>query len=203
MKNITFIGMSTVGKSYWSVKLQDIGFTVIDVDMRASEFLIGQTNSQDTMHDDLAKWLGLPHEPQFDTHEKLWLQAEEKALIQIIQELQENQNKLIIDAGGSLVYAPETYWKLLKNYTTVVYLKMDNNLRNQLITNYLNRPRAVVWDGVFQPNIGESVHETYFRCYNDLLVTREKLYEKYADISIEYAEHRNYEMTATDFLSRI
>jgi shikimate kinase len=199
---ITLIGMSTVGKSYWSQKFVDAGFERIDLDNIIADYLAaytGNTESFDTMN----QWLGLPDEPRYAEHEKIFMKMEEDALkyaISILENADKNAN-IIVDTGGSLVYTPPQYWQLFKQYVRVIYLKMDKTIHQTLIDNYLRDPRAMIWNGCFQPKQGETRHETYSRSYSDLIAGREEFYEIYADTTFEYAEHRDRSMTIERLLS--
>jgi shikimate kinase len=199
---ITLIGMSTVGKSYWSEKFVEAGFERIDLDDIIKDMLSAYTSKGETF-ETMNQWLGMPDEPRYAENEKKFMRLEEDALkyaLSILEKKEKNAN-IIVDTGGSLIYTPPQYWQLLKHYVTVIYLKMDKTIHQTLIDNYLRAPRAMIWNGCFEPKAGETRHETYSRCYATLITEREKLYDIYADYRIDYAVHRDKTMTVERLLA--
>ena len=203
---IALIGMSTVGKSYWSEKLATTGFERIDLDGIIARYFdkrVGTSQSQ--ILASMSQWLGLPHEAHFAEKEQIFKQYEEDALKYAISVLEKKGKdaRVIVDTGGSLVYVSPQYWQLFKQYVHIVYLKMDEKKHQTLIDNYLREPRAMLWNGCFDPQNGESLHQTYSRCYPNLVKRREKEYDIYADCTIEYETHRDRQLTTAAFLKII
>ena len=199
---IALIGMSTVGKSYWSQKLVDAGFERLDLDNIIASYLAEYTGMPQPL-ESMSDWLGLPNEAHFVEKERILMQFEENALKYALSVLEKKETtaRIIIDTGGSLVYTPPQYWAALKQFTQIVYLQMDKTLHPILIENYLREPRAMLWNGTFDPKIGESLLQTYTRCYTNLVEGREKLYAQYAHCTIPYATHRNKSLTTIAFLN--
>lgn len=199
---ITLIGMSTVGKSYWSEKFVEAGFERIDLDDVIKDMLCTYTGKNETF-ETMNQWLGMPDEARYAENEKKFMQLEEEALkyaLSVLEKKGKNAN-IIVDTGGSLIYTSPFYWQLLKQYVRVIYLKMDKTLHQTLIDNYLRAPRAMIWHGCFEPKVGETRHATYSRSYKTLITEREKLYDLYADCTIDYAVHRDKTMTVQRLLS--
>ncbi len=200
---LTLIGMSTVGKSYWSERFEAAGFERIDLDGLIRDQLVAHIdNCQVQSHQDISDWLGLPDEPRYAENEKKLMQFEVEALkyaVSILENKPKNA-RVVVDTGGSLVYTPPQYWQLLKQFTPIIYLKMDKTIHQTLVDNYLRDPRWVIWNGCFDPQKGETLLETYSRCYSNLIKGREKLYEIYADYTLEYGIHRDRNMTVDAFL---
>ncbi|MEK7623365.1 MAG: hypothetical protein AAB408_01700 [Patescibacteria group bacterium] len=68
---LTLIGMSNVGKSFWSQKLADVGFSRYCCDDLIETKLAPQLLAQGYKGiADVAAWLGLPYEPQFKKHQQ-------------------------------------------------------------------------------------------------------------------------------------
>jgi shikimate kinase len=199
---ITLIGMSTVGKSYWSEKFVEAGFERIDLDGIIQDMLCAYTGKSETF-ETMNQWLGMPHEPRYVENEEKFMRLEKEALkyaLSILEKKGKDAN-IIVDTGGSLIYTPPQYWQLLKQFVTVIYLKMDKTIHQTLIDNYLSAPRAMIWNGCFKPQAGEDRYATYSRCYGNLIREREKLYAIYADCAIDYAVHRDKTMTTEHLLA--
>lgn len=197
---ITLIGMSTVGKSYWSDRFVEAGFERLDLDGMIKERFENHLGSPQT-YEEMGEWLGFPENEGFGEREQQLKQIEAAVLRDVTLLLKTTDKKrLIIDTGGSLVYAPPQYWHNLKQFVKIVYLKMDKKQYQGRIDLYLQTPRFMLWNGQFQPNEGESRYESYLRCYANLLAEREQLYEKYADCALAYEVHRNPAMTVNDFI---
>jgi shikimate kinase len=201
---LSFIGMPAVGKSHWSRKFVAAGFERIDVDGLIKDRISAHTgiHHTDAM---MTNWLGFPDDAQYTENEQKFKRFENDAFKYVLEVLAEKEKRapLIVDTGGSLVYALPHYWQLLKQMTNVVYLKLDKAMHPTLVTNYLRDTRAIIWNGHFAPQQGETRHESYARCYSNLIVEREAWYETYADCSIDYEQHRAETMTVAQLLKLI
>ena len=203
---LTLIGMTTVGKSYWSQQFEAAGFERINLDGIINDNLIAHIgDSQVQTHEAISSWLGLPSEARYAENEKKLMQFETEAFkyaLSILESKPKNA-RVILDTGGSLIYASPRYWHLLRQLTPIIYLKMDDTIHQKLVENYLRDTRWVLWNGCFDAKKGETMMETYSRCYHNLIRTREKLYETYADYTIEYSVHRDKKMTVDALLTRL
>jgi shikimate kinase len=199
---ISLIGMASVGKSYWSTKFEAAGFLHLDLDGLIQERLMRQLNRPAAETRFMNDWLNFPDSPGFAEREQLFLDTEANVFEYVLSVLEKADEKthIVVNTGGSLVYAPPKYWQRLKALTKIVYLKMDKNLSKLLIDNYLQEGRSVIWKGVYAPLSGETRVETYLRCYAKLLEIREGLYEHYADCAVEYPEHRAPTMSIDRFV---
>lgn len=197
---ITLIGMSTVGKSYWSAKFVEAGFERLDLDEMIKKRFEDYVGSPQT-YLSMGKWLGFPDDEGFDEREQKLKQIEAEVLCDVTLMLKNRDKKrLIIDTGGSLVYAPPQYWQNFKQFVKVIYLKMDKKQYQGRIDLYLQEPRFMLWNNQFKSRVGESRYESYLRCYANLLGEREQFYEKYADFELAYEVHRNPAMTVNYFI---
>jgi shikimate kinase len=199
---ITLIGMASVGKSYWSAQLEAAGFLHLDLDELIRERLMTHLNRPATETRFMNDWLNFPDSAGFAEREQLFLDTEATVFEYVLSVLEkvDEQTPVVVNTGGSLVYAPPAYWQRLKALTTIVYLKMDKSLSKTLINNYLQEGRSVIWKGIYAPLSDETRDETYLRCYAKLLKVRENWYEHYADCRVEYHEHRAPTMCVDNFI---
>lgn len=199
---ITLIGMASVGKSYWSAQFEAAGFQHIDLDDLVRQRLEAHLHRPLTTTAEMNEWLSFPDSPDFAVREQLFVDLEAQVFEQTLVELEKTipQMPVIVNTGGSLVYAPEKYWQQLKRLTTIIYLKMDHSLLKTLADNYLREGRSVIWQGIYEPLAGETRNESYLRCYEKLLKLRENAYAKYADCAVDYHQHRAPMMSIEHFI---
>src|SRR3954471_24776883 len=87
---LSLVGMSNVGKSYWSKRLIGAGFThiccddLIERELGNELFELGYAGGIA----DMAKWLGQPYDRQFPLNQQRYLQLETDTMNTIIAELQ-------------------------------------------------------------------------------------------------------------------
>jgi len=64
--HIALIGMSGIGKSYWSQRLQEVGFKYFGCDLIITRKLSQEIDSSLKTFDDLLQWFGLPIERDYE-----------------------------------------------------------------------------------------------------------------------------------------
>lgn len=199
---ISLIGMASVGKSYWSKRFAAAGFVHIDLDDLIRQRLVAKLNRPLSTTTLMNEWLDYPDSEGFAEREQLFIETEAEVFQYTLSELEkaEAHIPMIIDTGGSLVYSPTEYWHRLKQYTTVIHLKIDKSLYKVMANTYLTEGRSVIWKGAYKPLAGEPRHESYLRCYAKLVDVRENFYVQYADCEVAYAQHRDRSMSIDDFL---
>ncbi len=62
--------------------------------------------------------------------------------------------RLVVDMGGSAIYAGESMFLRLRNLMTVVYLAITPKIHTQMLQEYMRRPRPIIWNGLFQLQSG-------------------------------------------------
>lgn len=186
---VTIIGMSNVGKSYWSNLLQQFDFEHICCDDIIEKHLGSELKAlgYSGIHD-LAKWLGQPYSPDFKEREKQLLDLEEKVYQDILDELQniEAGNK-IIDTPGSFAHCNSSLCEKIADKSLVVYIQATENMQEEMFKNFLLHPKPIIWQNVFTQN-NENEMEALKRCYPLLLKYRDNAYKKYADIILPFQE---------------
>jgi len=173
---ISLIGMSGIGKTRQSLRLEKIGFEHRCVD----NLIAGRLATDKT---DIAAWLGQPYSAGYKAREKEYLKQEQVATRQALQDIRQNT---VVDTTGSVIYLLKPIKKLLKKLTLVVYLQENYALKHQLFKKYLANPKPVVWINKFEQQAGESELRALRRCYPSLLKYRAEKYEKLADIVLPH-----------------
>jgi len=174
---LAFIGMSNVGKSFRARQLVNKKkFLKKSIDKEISRKLKIKNEKE------MAKWLGHPWEPQFETNQKKYLDAENTLTKNM--NFPKNNN-FVLDTTGSVIYLESETLKFLKENFLIIYLKVPSNLRKNLINLFFNKPKPLIWGNIFKKKPEKSYNESIRECYPKLLNFREKKYETLADITLE------------------
>ncbi len=187
----SFIGMAGVGKSFWSNRLEkEKGYQkyscdeLIEKELSPELTLLGYKGVNGLSH-----WMGQPYDERYSANSRRYLELEAKVLGNILREIENSKNKnIVVDTTGSVVYLPpELLWKL-KQLTKVVYLETPEFVVEKMINLYLVDPKPVIWGNLYKPLSGEDKIETLKRCYPELLKYRINLYNKLADVKVDYSQ---------------
>ena len=204
--HLALIGMSGAGKSYWSSKLINQGFHSFCCDdlieKKLEEFLWLPNGKKLSM----AEWMGHPYEPQYIQAEQNYLEFEVEMMESICSFLREDwyQDKnVVVDTTGSLIYTGETLIGCLREITTIVYLKAQLGSFKAMYETFLRDPKPVLWQGRFNKQPQESNREALLRCYPELLRSRQREYERYADVVIDFETLHKTEFGVKGFLETI
>ena len=76
-------------------------------------------------------------------------------------------------------------------------------LQEQILKAYIANPGPVLWRDMFSKQPHESSEEALARCYPELLVARQRLYEQYADVTIDYYTRSQEDFGVSDFLKGV
>lgn len=207
---ISLIGMSGSGKTYWSKKLAQNGFTRICVDDLIEKKIFPELKSVGpTGIKKMAKWMGQPYEPKFKENQSYYLKAEKQIMQKILSQIKSNSfgyrvaKNIVIDTTGSVIYLGSVIGLALKKYTTVVYLKISKSEQVEMFKQYLKDPKPVIWGDSFRKSKGESNQAALKKCYPKLLRRRVELYEKYADLTLDVQILNKHDFSINDFLKAI
>ena len=204
---IALIGMSGIGKSYWSNRLQESGFVRFDCDEIIAQKLSQEMGLALKTVLDVGQWMGLPTESHYKARADQYLALEAAVLQEIVTALETDKAlakaDVVIDTTGSAIYAPPAILTNFRRQVKTVYLAATPEVRSAMLQAYLQNPPPVIWNDLFQPEAGEPLSETFRRCYAALLQDRERLYEKFSDKRLEYQDHRNLALTTTEFLELV
>jgi shikimate kinase len=204
---ISLIGMSGSGKSLWSGKLSDHGFKRFCCDEMIASRLSHELRKQDGTTMDLGEWMGFPYEKHYASRESQYLACERQVLAEIIERLERNGEgpgeNVVVDTTGSVIYAGDDIVSKLRRLTTFVYFPVPPEVRAQMLKQYMAAPRPVLWRELFSKHPGETNEQALARCYPDLLRSRETLYQRYADVSIDYYQRHQEGFGVEELLHNI
>lgn len=202
---ITLIGMSGIGKTFWSKKLEKIGYTRFGCDEMIEEHLAPElaTHGYAGIHD-VARWMGHPYDEQYPETSKKYVGYEQSVVERICDAIEaEPARKTVVDTTGSIVYlAPETIERLRK-ISTVVYLAATLEYADQLYQRFLQDPKPIIWGNSFNRRFFERPERALARCYPELLDYRTKRYSAMANITIDYETHNSFELDEGELLNHI
>ncbi len=201
---LSLIGMSNMGKTFWSKRLTKLGFKHICCDDLIEDKL-GPVLKERGYRGlkDVAKWLGHPYENQFEENQKKYMQLENTVMKNIFEEIKSPKENIVIDTTGSVIYTSKENLEKLKKNTLVVYLESSKQHRQKMYKNFLSHPKPIIWDRLYRRLDEESEEEALARCYNELLEYRSALYKKHADIVIPYHEIEGYKLNEKQFMALI
>jgi shikimate kinase len=197
--------MSGVGKTYWARQLASAGFRLISCDDMIAAHLAVELGRPISFRE-LNSWLGLPYEPGFEAREAKFLSFEAQTMDAIVNDLKRMNGPagdLVVDMSGSAVYAGAKVFDALRRSLTIVYLAMTPAVQQQMFKRYARRPRAVVWQGQYRQEVGQTQMEALKACYPRLIAHRERLYETYCDVKLEYVTYHRVNLPAAGFVQLI
>ena len=132
---LSLIGMAGSGKSYWSVKLAELGFYRFCCDDLIEERLAPELRRADGTSMGLAEWMGFPYEPDYQSRESKYLTYEIDVLNGILKDLGNRQpnhmEKIVIDTTGSVIYTGQEILEKLLRFTTVVHLSTPPEVKER------------------------------------------------------------------------
>lgn len=204
---LSLIGMAGSGKSYWSMKLVEHGFRRFCCDDLIATKLDPELTRPDGTTMELGHWMGFPYEPHYREREFKYLACEIEVLTEILDYLESRnsnpEEKIVVDTTGSVIYTGERTLRKLSRYTTVIYLSIAPEVRERLLKAYVSAPHPMLWRNVFSKEPGETEQEALARCYPRLVAARERLYERYADVTIDYYRRSEKGFGVRDLLHEV
>jgi shikimate kinase len=204
---ISLIGMAGSGKSYWSTKLVEFGFSRFCCDDLIAEKLALELRQADGTSKGLADWMGFPYERSYKEREAKYLAYEIEVLNEILRGIEvldsDAEERIVIDTTGSVIYTGEEILARLRRCTTIVHLSTPPEVKESMLQVYVAQPRPVLWRDMFSRKPDETNEEALAQCYPRLLSTRERLYGRYAHVAIDYYERNDESFRVDEFLSAI
>jgi len=204
---LSLIGMAGSGKSYWSMKLVEHGFRRFCCDDLIAAKLDPELTRPDGTTMELGQWMGFPYEPHYRERESKYLAYEIEVLTEILEYLESRKSnpeeKIVLDTTGSIIYTGERILRRLRRYTTVIYLSIPPEVRGQLLKAYVSNPHPMLWRNVFSKEPDETEQEALARCYPRLVVSRERLYEHYANVTIDYYRRSEESFGVSELLNEV
>lgn len=204
---LSLIGMAGSGKSHWSRKLEEHGFTRFCCDDMIAERLAPELKRPDGTSMSVAQWMGFPCEAGYRERETRYLFCEKEVLQEVIEYLENMEGDLeedvVVDTTGSVIYVDDKLLKKLSCLTTMVLLETPPHIQARLLESYLSHPHPMVWNRMFSQRPGESHLDAMNRCYPLLFSSRTQLYEHYGTVTIGYDERRRKGFSVNDFLNQV
>jgi shikimate kinase len=202
---LALVGMSGVGKTFWTRRLAAEGWTAISCDDRIEEKLASRlTAGGYSGINGVAAWMGWPDSPKYPEREAQYLEEEIHTLGEVLTGLErESERPLVLDTTGSVIYTGNNLLLRLRRRMTVVYLAASSEEQQLLIERYLKDPKPVLWRGAFQSREGELPRETVRRCYPTLIAARRQSYETLAHCTLRVADLRDRAFDTVAFLAKI
>jgi len=204
---ISLIGMSGCGKSYWTKKLAGSGFRAFYCDDMIEDGLAPELMKPDGGRMEVGEWMRFPFDPGYQSRESRYLSLEKAVLDEFLcrigNPVDRSLDELVIDTTGSVVYVGDKILEKLRKTTTVVHLETPPDIREQMLNLYMANRRPVLWRGYFNKAPHETNDAALVRCYADLIDDREKLYEKWSDVTVGYPVHSRNELSPEEFLEAI
>jgi len=199
--------MSGSGKSSWSTNLVEAGFTRFCCDDLIAEKIYSDLMGPDGTVRELGEWMGFPYESHYKRRESRYLSCEIEVLQEILEHLENRENNseqnIVVDTTGSVIYTGEENLKRLRRTTTIVYLSTPAEIKEQMLNAYLDNMRPVLWRNLLRNRPNETNEEALARCYPELMSSRQKLYERYADVTIDYYTLNREDFGVRDLLDAV
>lgn len=203
---ISLEGMSGSGKSFWSKKLAEQGFKLYCCDDLIEAKLDPELKSQGLSGiEDVARWMGQPFDPQYPATSKKYLDFEKQVMEEVLSEVEtagEDEN-IVIDTTGSVIYTGPEILNKLRSATKVVYLETPQSVQDQMYRLYLQEPKPVIWGDDFRQQEGEGNMEALARCYPRLLAFRTTQYARLANVTIGHQRQHSPGYGIADFMRDI
>lgn len=204
---LSLIGMAGSGKSYWSMKLFEHGFRRFCCDDLIAAKLDPELTRPGGTTMELGQWMGFPYEPHYRERESKYLACEIEVLTEILDYLESRnsnpEEQIVVDTTGSVIYTGERTLRKLRRYTTVIYLSIPPEVREQLLKAYISNPHPMLWRDVFSKEPDETEQEALARCYPRLVAARERSYEHYANMTIDYYRRSEEGFGVNDLLHEV
>ena len=204
---LSLIGMSGSGKSHWSIRLAESGFHRFCCDEMIARNLAAELTRADGTVMDLGEWMGFPYQSNYKEREARYLTHEIRVLDEILgyiaDSVRDPGENIIVDTTGSVIYTGETVLEKLCLHTTVVHFSTPPEVQERMLDVYKAQPRPILWRDLFSKKPDEFNEKALARCYPELLSSRERLYEKYADVTIDYYTRNEDSFGVNDFLREI
>ncbi len=200
--HVSLVGMSGVGKTYWSTRLAEQDFERICCDDLIGEALSTELAARGLGTDlrSLATWKGLPNQEGYAEREQLQIASAQKVMDAVCERLREASAPVVVDTSGSLVYVSDEALQNLRSLSKVVYIRIDKQKVEELFNDEVLYNRPLVWGNSFRQQKGESLQQAMRRSFRELLRWRAERYAQLAHVTLDYTQLHDEVKTTADFL---
>lgn len=198
--------MSGSGKSYWSRRLQEAGFTRICCDDLIEKKLHRELKA--LSYNGLAgvaSWMGQPFENSYLERSSRYLECEKEVMLEIVANLNKysDNDNVVVDTTGSVIYTGSVILHSLQELTKVIYLEFPLYTEKEALRLYFKDPKPIIWGNMFHRKKDETNNQALRRCYPLLMSFRNKQYKRLADFSINNAFLRDPHFSLKMFVEAI
>lgn len=186
-ERLCLVGMSGVGKTFWSKRLAACGWIHHDCDAEIGKRLAALAPcgpGEEPVHA-LGRWMGMPWSDEYERREARYLELEGEVTRAAIEAASADDREHVIDTTGSVVYLDGALLARLRASCRVVYLRATEAQQDALLRRHLEAPRPVVWAGAFTLREGETPAQALPRCYRELLRRRDRCYLALAHVVLD------------------
>tara|TARA_Y100001970_G_C14224875_1_gene854978 strand:- start:946 stop:1617 length:672 start_codon:yes stop_codon:yes gene_type:complete len=205
-KKLALIGMSGAGKSFWSEKIERLGYRRYSCDDLIADKLGLKIGAKDKSTLDLAHWMGKPYKEGYLEAESIYLELEKEVMITICEELEScilKNDPVVVDTTGSLIYLNKGLLNRFRSLVRTVHLNLPVKKHKEFFEVYLSEPKPLIWKGKYIPKENESQKSTLRRCYSELLSFRKNRYISIADCELDYSFHHCSNTKVNEFLEMV
>src|SRR5436305_2236541 len=137
---LALIGMSGVGKTFWTKRLAQAGHRTTCCDELIEQRLRPQLESGGYAGiQGVASWMGWPDSARYAEREAEYLAEEIATLDEVLTELERNPaDELVLDTTGSVIYTGNNLLRRLRRHMKIVYLVASAEEQEILIERYLH-----------------------------------------------------------------
>ncbi len=198
--------MSGSGKTYWSEKLRRKGFRMFSCDDLIEKRLGRELRSLGFSGiNDVARWMGQPFDARYKHTSQKYLKFEKAVMKKVLKMVGrcDNNDNIVIDTTGSVIYTGSDILAQLCRLTTVIYLHTPLSVREKMYRLYIQDPKPVIWGNSFKKTGRQSNLAALKKYYPKLLAFRARQYAKLADITLNYHCLRGNDYSIVNFMKRI
>lgn len=197
---LCFVGMSGVGKSFWSRRLAaEQGFVVHDCDAaigaRLSSIVTPEAGEEAVTA--LGRWMGMPWSPGYAEREARYLALESDVTREALASMGDRH---LLDTTGSVIYLADDLLAQIRERCRVVYLRTPDERRAAMLRRYLDEPKPVVWAGAFRSAEGQPPLDALPAAYASLLALRDARYAALAHVTLDGGELEQRPPSTTELL---
>ncbi|MFO0684496.1 MAG: hypothetical protein U0234_20750 [Sandaracinus sp.] len=197
---LCLVGMSGVGKSFWSRRLAaELGFVVHDCDAaigaRLSSIVTPEPGEEPVTA--LGRWMGMPWSEGYAEREARYLALEDAVTREAVLAMRDRH---VLDTTGSVIYLGSDLLETIRARFRVVYLRTPDERRSAMLRRYLEEPKPVVWAGAFHAAEGQAPLDALPAAYAALLALRDQRYAALAHVTLDGGELERHPPSPSELL---